>query len=96
MFLSPSELDAAYPPALPTIPDNCAKTLRFTALAVDEQTACCVLKDCKGQKKLAYVYFEKEPGRRSTAKPLAKDNARRIAVDFAKLPAIAKAKPSRR
>ena len=36
-------------------------------------------------KKLAYVYFEEEPGRRSAAKLFAKDEARRIAVNTTKL-----------
>jgi hypothetical protein len=40
--------------------------------------ACFVLRDHNGQA-LAYVYFEDEPGRRSAAKLLSKDEAGRIA-----------------
>jgi hypothetical protein len=49
--------------------------------------ACFVAADGAGQK-LAYVYFEEEPGRRSAAKLLSKDEARRIAANIAKLPAL--------
>jgi hypothetical protein len=47
--------------------------------SVDEYNdACFVVRDDNGQQ-LAYVYFEDEPGRRSAAKLLSKDEARRIA-----------------
>jgi hypothetical protein len=39
-------------------------------------------------RKLAFVYFEEEPGRRAAAKLLTRDEAHRIAVDFAKLPEL--------
>jgi hypothetical protein len=52
-----------------------------------EQDACFVVRDHNGQQ-LAYVYFEDEPDRRSPAKLLSKDEARRIAANIAKPPEL--------
>jgi 23S rRNA G2069 N7-methylase RlmK/C1962 C5-methylase RlmI len=43
--------------------------------------------DRTGQK-LAYVYYEEEPQRRTAAKMLTKDEARRIDANIAKLPEL--------
>ncbi len=48
--------------------------------------------DSAGQR-LAYVYFEEEPGRRAATKLLSKDEARRIASNIAKLPGLLGAQP---
>ena len=56
-------------------------------LPAEETEACFVVKDHAGQK-LAYVYFEGEPGRRSAGGLLTKEEARRIAVNMAKLPSL--------
>jgi hypothetical protein len=66
---------------------------RFPApWSVEEQSACFIVRDHDGQA-LAYVYFEEEPGRRSAAKLLSKDEARRIAENFAWLPELLKLQP---
>jgi hypothetical protein len=46
---------------------------------------CSIVREADGQQ-LAHVYYESEPGRRSAAKLLSKDEARRIAANIAKLP----------
>ena len=54
---------------------------------IAELEACFVVVDSAGQK-LAYVYYEEEPGQRSAAKLLTKDEAWRIAANVAKLPEL--------
>jgi hypothetical protein len=54
---------------------------------VEDRDACFIVKDRNGYA-LAYVYYEEEPGRRSAAHLMTKDEARRIAANTAKLPVL--------
>jgi endo-1,4-beta-D-glucanase Y len=51
----------------------------------EEHAAYFVVRDNTGQA-LTYIYYENHAARRSAAKLLTKDDARRIAANIAKLP----------
>ncbi len=56
---------------------------------IEETPACFIVKDGFDQA-LAFVHYEEEPGRRSAAKLLSRDEAYRIAADIARLPGLLK------
>jgi hypothetical protein len=51
---------------------------------IEDNGACFIIRDNNGQA-LSYVYYEQEPGRRAAAEILTRDEARRIAINIAKL-----------
>ena len=57
--------------------------------SIEETPPCFIVRDSDVQA-LAYVYFEAEPGWRSAAKLLSKDEVRRIAANVAKPPDLLK------
>ena len=59
---------------------------------VEETQPCFIVRDNNGQA-LAFVYCEDEPGRRTAANLLTRDEARRIAAGIARLPELISAEP---
>ena len=56
---------------------------------LEDNGVCFIVRAANGQA-LSYVYYENEPGRRTAAGLLTRDEARRIALNVAKLPKLVK------
>jgi hypothetical protein len=54
---------------------------------IDDNRSCFIVRDNNGQA-LSYVYYEEGAGRRTAAGLLTRDEARRIAINIAKLPEL--------
>jgi hypothetical protein len=68
---------------MPTFPRRFPAPWSVEDIGPEVQRRAFVVKDGNGQK-LAYVFFEDEPG----SKLLTRDEARRIAANIAKLPEL--------
>ena len=55
---------------------------------VDEMNDACFIARNKNGQQLGYFYYEQEPGRRTAANLFTKDEARRLAVNFARRPEL--------
>jgi len=55
--------------------------------SIEDNGSCFIVRDRNWQA-LAYTYYEIDPGRRTAANLLTRDEARRIAANIAKLPQL--------
>jgi hypothetical protein len=56
---------------------------------IEDNGACFIVRDHSGQA-LAHLYYENQPGRRAAANLLTREEARRIAINMAKMPELLK------